>query len=124
MYAIDIIRRVDEIRPNSISADTKTAWLARCDEQIWHRVITQHHGGAHMKPFKGRTEAEAEYNEMMIGEPYDAIYDYYLMAQIDLTNADWNHYDNSMILYNDALENFSRMWHRDHLPLPGPKFRI
>lgn len=29
MYACNIIRRVDELRPNSISGESKAAWLAR-----------------------------------------------------------------------------------------------
>ena len=124
MYAITIIRRVDELRPNSISGESKAAWLARCDGQIYDRVIRNHEGAHCMRPFMGKTEMEAEYGEMMIKEPYDAIYDYYLMAQIDMTNGDWHHYENSMTLYNSALDEWARKWHREHMPCPGPKMRI
>lgn len=51
MFAIDIIKRVDELRPNSISADTKAAWLARCDGQIYDRVVKRHEGARCMRPF-------------------------------------------------------------------------
>lgn len=124
MYAIDIIRTVDEMRPNSISGDTKAKWLTRCDRQIFNDLIVTHEGAHGMRPFYGETEEEAEYKPMMIGEPYQQIYVYYLMAQIDLTNGDTEHYNNDMILYNDAVHTFSRLWTRDHRPNPGPRFRI
>lgn len=124
MYAIDIIRSVDEKRPNSINADSKASWLTRCDRQIFNDLIVTHEGAHCMRPFCGETEMEAEYGEMMIGEPYQAIYEYYLMAQIDLVNGDSEHYNNHMLLYNDALHNFARLWHRDHRPNRGPRFRI
>jgi hypothetical protein len=46
------------------------------------------------------------------------------MAQIDLTNGDNDHYNNSMTLYNDELGKFARLWHREHRPRREPKFRI
>lgn len=124
MYAIDIIRRVDEKRPNSISIDQKVVWLARCDHLIWDDVIATHHGGECMKPFRGEIEADAEYRCMMVREPYEEMYEYYLMAQIDLTNGDTDHYNNDTLLYNDALKMFSRWWHRSHLPKNCVKFRV
>lgn len=124
MYAIDIIRRVDEKRPNSISIDQKVVWLARCDHLIWDDVIATHHGGECMRPFRGEIEADAEYRCMMVHEPHEDIYEYYLMAQIDLTNGDNDHYNNDIMLYNDALKAFSRKWHRSHMPKQCARFRI
>ena len=124
MYAIDIINAVDEIRPNSIEIDQKVKWLARCDGMIWDHLIKTHEGGRHVHPFRGEEESDAEYVQLMIPEPHRAIYDYYLMAQIDLTNGDTARYDNDMILYNDALGKFAREWHREHMPRAQPRMRI
>ena len=124
MYAIDIIKRVDEMRPNSISAEQKAVWLARCDAQIFNELIITHKNAIHMRPFCGEDEGDAECMEMMVDKPYDAIYEYYLMAQIDLTNGDNDHYNNSMTLYNDALGKFARLWNRENRPLRAPKFKV
>lgn len=120
MYAIDIINAVDEIRPNSIDIDQKAAWLTRCDGMIWEHVIRTHEGGTHMHPFHGFDEGDAQFGLLMIPEPHRAIYEYYLMAQIDLTNGDTARYDNDMILYNDAVSKFAREWHREHMPRAQP----
>lgn len=124
MKAITVINAVNGMRPNSIDADQKAVWLARCDELIYIDVIKRHEGAQTMRPFKGTTQTQAEDEDLMIGEPYRALYEHYLMAQIDLINGDTAKYNNDVLLFNDALGNFTRAWHREHMPLAAPKFRV
>lgn len=124
MFAIEVIRRVDELRPNSVSADTKAKWLARCDGLIWDNLIKRHEGAHCMRPFMGETESEALYGEMMIDEPYAQVYEWYLMAQIDMANGDTDWYNNDMLKYNETLETFAKKWNREHRPVRSPKIRI
>ena len=49
--------------------------------------------------------------------PYDEIYGYYLMAQVDLQNQEIAKYNNDKALFNHAYEMLSDYWTRTHMPI-------
>ena len=55
---------------------------------------------------------------LLVGAPYDRLYDLYLMAQVDFYNREYDNY-NSVTAFNAALDEWRQKYHREHLPLPG-----
>ena len=121
-----IIALVDEIRPNTVSTATKKGWLKRADETIYDEVIARHEGGEDMTPFTNETRQLTDpEEELMIDDPYGTpIYEYYLISMIDQTNGDTARYNNDSIVYNAALQVWAKKWHREHMPIPGMRFRV
>lgn len=125
MDALELIHAVDAMRPNGIGTDQKVRWLSRCDGQILEHLEENHHiNRKRFRPFHGEIEADALCAPMMVREPYQAIYEYYLMAQIDLVNGDMARYNNDMILYNSALSDFCKAFHRRCGVRRKARFRI
>ena len=54
---------------------------------------------------------------LLVGSPYDRLYDLYLMAQIDFYNREYDNYNNSVTAFNAVLDEWRQKYHRDHLPL-------
>jgi len=54
---------------------------------------------------------------LLVTAPYDNVYDMYLMAMIDLHRHEIANYNNSMALYNAALDEWKKQYHRTHEPL-------
>jgi len=54
---------------------------------------------------------------LLVKAPYDNVYDMYLMAMIDLHRHEIANYNNSMALYNTALDEWKKQYHRTHEPL-------
>lgn len=54
---------------------------------------------------------------LLVPPPYDNLYDLYLYAQVDLYNREIMNYNNSAALFDTAMDEWRRAWHREHQPL-------
>ena len=54
---------------------------------------------------------------LLVGPPYDNLYDLYLMAQIDFYNREAENYNNSALAFNQAMDEFKKAYHRAHMPI-------
>lgn len=54
---------------------------------------------------------------LLVGAPYDNLYDLYLQAQVDLHNREMDNYNNSAMLEERAQSEWRRKWHQTHLPV-------
>lgn len=114
------IERVNEMRQGNASSDEmKIMWLSELDGIIYNDVILTHHNDR--EPFKLYEETG---KELIAAFPYDVVYIYWLMAQIDLAASELNRYNNSMELFNKALNDFKAWYNRTHKPLAKPQIKI
>lgn len=54
---------------------------------------------------------------LLVGAPYDRLYDLYVFAQADALNRETDNYNNSVTAFNAALDDFKKDYHREHPPL-------
>jgi len=54
---------------------------------------------------------------LLVKAPYDNLYDLYLMAQTDFHRHETENYLNSMEMFNTALDEWKKAYHRTHEPL-------
>lgn len=64
-----------------------------------------------------RTFPEDGNKPLLVPPPYDNLYDLYIYAQTDLYNREIMNYNNSAALFNTALDEWRRAYHREHQPL-------
>ncbi len=114
------IERANEMRQGNASSDeTKIIWLSELDAVIYNDVILTHHKDA--APFEPYEDTA---KELIAPFPYDKLYVYYLMAQIDLAASELNRYNNATELFNKALNDFKAWYNRTHRPLAKPQISI
>ena len=115
MTIIEAINRVDILKPNTYTPDTKVYWLSNLDGIVFEKIIKTHEG-AEINEFKGYTNETTMDTKLIISAPHDDIYIKWLEAQIDYANREYDKYNNSLVAYNDAYAEYERYYNRTHMP--------
>ena len=115
MTIIEAINRIDILKPNTYTPDTKTYWLSNLDGIVFEKIIKTHEG-AEVSNFEGYTAETPIDTKLLIPAPYDDIYLKWLEAQIDYANGEYDKYNNITVAYNDAYTEFERYYNRTHMP--------
>jgi hypothetical protein len=113
----EVIERVSRARPDALDDDTKAAWLIELDGKLYRDVITRHE----LADDEEAPEPPASYPEdgdkpLLAQAPHDKLYDLYLMAQFDFYNREDANYNNSVLSFNTALDEYKKDYHRTHVP--------
>ena len=118
----EAIAQVDRLRNNMVPNNIKIGWLSRTDSMIFHEIMAGREG-VEGQTFKEYTEEDGE-KELLVPPPYDELYLYKLEAQIYYEQREIKKYASSMALYNEAMNEYSKKYAREHraLPLPKPKY--
>lgn len=113
------LRLVDETKPNQISDVLKIGWLRQVDQEIYLKLMRTHENPPVSTPPDYDEETDRE-TVLLAPEPYSKLYRFFLELNIDLVNMETAKYQNDQILYNDAMREFARAYHREHTPInPG-----
>lgn len=105
MKAIEAIRRVDILEPNQYAVDQKLRWLSLLDGQIYEELISAYEPGEE-KPVEYLSGDE----ELLVPMPYaESIYCRYLQAMIAAENFESAKYNQQIVLYNGAFQQY-RDW--------------
>lgn len=108
----EIIRFVDDIKPNAFTDAQKLQWLNELEGKIQVLILcspAEELRPAYVLPGDADTQA-------LVPKPYDKLYWMYLGAMIDFGNGEYSKYQNSMILFNDAYEDYAKAYLREHRP--------
>lgn len=122
MTIMEILYRIDEVKPNSYSQSEKIKWLSSLDGVIKNEIIDTHEGGEDVvfSPYNEDTDLSTK---LLVSAPYDDIYIRWLEAQIDYANGEYGKYNNSIAMYNTAYTAYANYYNRTHMPL-GKKFKF
>lgn len=115
MTISEAITRTDTMKPNAYSENDKISWLSRLDGMVKRLIIDTHEGGEDIV-FAGYDSDTDPETELLVQAPFDDIYLRWLEAQIDYANAEYNKYNNSIIMFNSAYEVFANYYNRNHMP--------
>ena len=105
MTVAKAIERSDELRPNPFSEEEKIRWLSELDGKIAREIFED-------KAFSGYDSAYDSEKELLLEEAYGDIYLFYLTAMIDFFSRDYTEYNNSMLMFNQALDGFAKAYKR------------
>lgn len=90
----DILAEVREIRPNEYQDE----WALKQVDELRQRILRELMAG-YIIPDEG--------GELMTPSPYHKVYVYWVLAQIDLANSEYDRYNNDMLLFNAAWQEFA-----------------
>ena len=111
----EAISEVDELYPNSYNDGHKVRWLSELDGNIRKKIIDTH-DGAPETPFTGYTINSLD-EQLIVPFPFESIYRWWLIAQIDITDGEVNRYNNDIALYNKAYSEFWNDYNAGHMPI-------
>lgn len=110
------IALVDRLKPSQYDAAMKKQWLSKLDGMIFKEVF-QTHADCPLSSFAGYANVSLD-TQLLVPEPYDEdVYNYFLQAQIDKENGEIAKYNQSIMMYNNAFQNFAAWYNRTHMPL-------
>lgn len=115
-----IINRADEYKPNGYSFNEKMGWLYELEQMIQIQILDTHLTPENVttKLVQGDTDGTKE-----LVADREAMYLYWILAQIDLHNGDIARYNNDSALFNEEYSRWANEFNRNYLPIPGPKLR-
>jgi len=119
MNVVGMIDQYNLERPNQVEDSVKKDFLRKCEANLIENVILLY------DPQTGeRTEEEwQEYldtfdyeTNLILDEPFDDLYIYYLDQRIALNNNDTKRYNAASRLFDNMLLAFKQKYNREHFP--------
>ena len=111
----EAITQIDSLKTNTYTPADKIAWLSRADLLIQKNIIDTHEGPED-KRFEGYTEETDPDTLLLAPAPFDEMYIRYLEAQIDYSNGEYAKYNNSILMFNAAFEDYANYYNRNNMP--------
>ena len=112
MTIIEAINRVDKLKPNTYSQLEKFHWLSTLDGRVKVDIFLPDSEDG--KDFKGYDKTTPVDTELLIPPPHDEAYIYFLESQIDYWNGEYDNYNNSVTMFNAALDDYKGYYNRTH----------
>lgn len=105
----EVLNEVDNIaKNNAVDREQKIKWLDRLDKTIFNDLIQYKEN--QIESFDGYTINTDEDTTLLVISPYDELYVYYILAQINLVQQEVKYYNNNIAVYEDKYRNY-----RDYL---------
>lgn len=114
----DIIAEANRYRPNHKASDAEIIkWLSRFDFKVKNDIHDWIEWFPWMKDFKGYESTVDRNTELLIREDqFEDLYRHYILAQIDLLQADMDSYKNERALCDEMYLNYQGWYVRKHHP--------
>ena len=120
----DAITLADRLKPNMMADTVKIRFLNEIEGKIFHEILMKHEHDDEMECPEYDDETERS-TELLVGAPYDMVYVYWMICQIDHLNMEMDKYNNDRVLFENAWGNFADYWNREVMPLSArPYIRI
>ena len=102
---------IKSIKPSQYDDEQLVRWLGDMDAKVYRDTIC-HYEDAPAAPV--RYSVDEPDAALMIPEPYSDVYIKWLGAQIDYCNAEFDRYNNAMVMYNVLLGDYLNDYNRTH----------
>lgn len=106
-----VIERVCRVMPNPLDEETLARHLMSLDGRIFN--ITRPDAPEILPPLFWPMDAKVP---LLIGSPYDIIYDHYLTAMIAWHMQEYEVYNNAADMFRSALARWKAHYRRTHRP--------
>lgn len=116
MTIIEAINRIDSLIHNTFSQPDKVEWLSRLDSMVKQQIIDTHEGADNIS-FNGYTTETPVDTVLLVPAPYDEVYLRWIEAQIHYYNDELKRYNNAIILFNTAFDDYAAYYNQNHRPI-------
>ena len=110
MTANDIITKCDRIKPNGYSYLQKRSWLKKAESDIIE-YVNMYSGTKTPCMFDS-----SDNPDLYLDDTHENIYLYYLISMIDLSNQEYDLYNNSSAFFNHEFLLWKRKFRQSTLP--------
>lgn len=114
MTVAQVIRMVDDIKPNAFSDETKTQWISECEGLVQTEILLLAVDDCRSYTF----ERDAD-TVLLAKPPHDKLYWAYLSAMVDFGNGEYEKYQNTMQLFNSHYSEYMRWYALHYRPADG-----
>jgi len=113
MKVREILAFIMQIRPHAYTDAEMIALLNTIEGRVYTDILQKAEGfEGTFEPF---SEGQVE-RELVVPVPFTDLYTYYLASQIDWMNGDSGRYNDSMVLYNKAWDDYAAYYRANHKP--------
>lgn len=109
-----LFRYVDSVKPNAFSDEDKLVWLNEIEDRVQLDVMLRWPGEVVQYSLP-----EDEETELLLEPPHTAVYRYWLQAMIDFENGEYDKYQNTSEMYNEAWNTFVAWFAETYRPADG-----
>lgn len=113
----------DQMKPNMMTRQVKIGFLQELDQKIYREILLKH---VHTQEQEVLPEYDTDTQagtELLVPDPYAReLYMYWLMSNIDMLNQETDKFNNDRAMFDNAYEQMSDWWTREHMPLPAMPF--
>ncbi len=104
----DVIAYVDAIKPNAFPDEVKVQWINEVEGFIQTDVML-----LDILEVIRYSSPDDHETELLVLPPHSKIYYAYLIAMVDFANGEYDKYANTMVMYNEFLNEYM-IWYADH----------
>ena len=112
----DAIDMLDEMKPNMMSTRLKLKYLTEIDQLIHDEIVIKHEHTAAQDAKPVYDEDTDMMTELIVPEPYDMVYVYWLMSKADIQNQEDGRYNVDRAHFENAYQTMADWWTREHMP--------
>ena len=105
---------VDSVKPNAFTQDTKLGWLSEIEGKIALEIhLDDPEDLEDWLPYEAADASE----ERKVWLPYTGVYTWWLQAQVDLANGEYDKAQNTMAMFNNAWAEYLRWYCQRYDPV-------
>jgi hypothetical protein len=110
----EVLRKVDQLRPNAFTDAEKIDMMNTVEGRVYTDIMSKAEDGLNWTfiPFK---EGEEE-RELVVPTPFTDLYFWYMASMIDLYNGDSGRYNDSVVMYNKAWDEYAAYYRENNKP--------
>jgi hypothetical protein len=113
MTVRELLAMVDQLRPNAYTDQEKIDMLNTIEGRVYTDILLKAEGyEGEFVPFKEGQEKR----ELIVPVPFTDLYVFYLAAMIDFYNGDSGRYNDTMVLYNRAFDDYAAYYREHNMP--------
>lgn len=109
----ELLTTVDQLHPNAFTDGEKIRMVNTVEGRIYKDILSKYEGEEPV--FVPFAEGQEE-RELAVPVPFTDVYVFYLASMMDFYNGDSGRYNDSMVLYNQAWEEFQAHYLQTHTP--------
>lgn len=104
----ECIQRADALRPNAATEEEKVRWVLEVEQELRRDFFPKYQGPV------PETQTDGRATPLLASGPFEGLYVYRLLAQLELMDREWESYAAYQALANQTLSAFKKAWHRTH----------
>ena len=111
MTIMEALSSADRLKPNQIDKTEKVKWLSELDGRIHNEIIDSYGKGDR---FGGYADGVNLNTELIVREPYDSLYIYWLIWHVESALNEQGNANNTYIKFESTLNAFKKWYVRTH----------